>query len=91
MDRLGISFAPAPPRNAWLFLGIDEGEVAEGGLVNCWNSLVAALESAAHSVTKLEEKEFVVLTELLMLQLLKLDGVVAEGEAKMYRWVEVSA
>ncbi|KAK9151584.1 hypothetical protein Syun_009893 [Stephania yunnanensis] len=75
-------------------------EVAEGDLVNCWNSLVelrsctntkgvAALESAAHSVTKLEEKEFAVLTELLMLQLLKLDGVVVEGEAKVRRWVEV--
>ncbi|KAK9133223.1 hypothetical protein Scep_012751 [Stephania cephalantha] len=52
---------------------------------------VAALESAVHSVTKLEEKEFIVLTELLMLQLLKLDGVVAEGEAKVRRRVEVGA
>ncbi|KAK9127366.1 hypothetical protein Syun_016163 [Stephania yunnanensis] len=50
---------------------------------------VTALESVMHSETKLDEKEFVVLTELLMLQLLKLDGIEAEGEAKVQRRVEV--
>ena len=40
--------------------------------------------------TKVEEKEFDVLTELLMRQLLKLDGIEAEGEAKMQRKAEVS-
>ncbi|KAK9154000.1 hypothetical protein Sjap_001480 [Stephania japonica] len=52
---------------------------------------VSVLESAVHSGTKLEEKEFVVLTELLMLQLLKLDGIEAEGKVKVQRRVEVSA
>ncbi|KAK9126717.1 hypothetical protein Scep_015563 [Stephania cephalantha] len=50
---------------------------------------VAALDSVVHSETKLDEKEFVVLTELLMLQLLRLDGIEAEGEAKVQRRVEV--
>lgn len=39
--------------------------------------------------TKVAEKEFVVSTELLMRQLLKLDGIEAEGEAKMQRKAEV--
>ncbi|KAK9986165.1 hypothetical protein SO802_031116 [Lithocarpus litseifolius] len=50
---------------------------------------VAALEGAVNGGTKVEEKEFVVLTELLMRQLLKLDGIEAEGEAKMQRKAEV--
>ena len=33
--------------------------------------------------TTVEDKEFVVLIELLMRQLLKLDGIEAEGEAKV--------
>ena len=33
--------------------------------------------------TTVEGKEFVVLTELLMRQLLKLDGIEAEGEGKV--------
>lgn len=39
--------------------------------------------------TKVADKEFVVLTELLMVQLLKLDGIEADGEAKVQRRVEV--
>jgi hypothetical protein len=39
--------------------------------------------------TKIAEKEFLVSTELLMRQLLKLDGIEAEGEAKMQRKAEV--
>lgn len=38
---------------------------------------------------KVEDKEFVVLTELLMMQLLKLDGIEAEGEARAQRKAEV--
>lgn len=50
---------------------------------------VTALESAVHGGTKVEEKEFLMLTELLMVQLLKLDGIEAEGEAKVQRRKEV--
>lgn len=39
--------------------------------------------------TKVSDKEFVVSTELLMRQLLTLDGIEAEGEAKLQRKVEV--
>lgn len=39
--------------------------------------------------TKVPEKEFDISTELLMRQLLKLDGVEAEGEAKLQRKAEV--
>ena len=35
------------------------------------------------------DKEFVVLTELLMMQLLKLDSIEADGEAKVQRRIEV--
>lgn len=38
---------------------------------------------------KVDEKEFTVLSELLMVQLLKLDGIEAEGEAKVQRKNEV--
>ncbi|PON94320.1 Molecular chaperone regulator [Trema orientale] len=50
---------------------------------------VAALEVAVGAGTKVEEKEFDVSTELLMRQLLKLDGIEAEGEAKLQRKAEV--
>lgn len=40
--------------------------------------------------TKVAEKEFLVSTELLMKQLLKLDSIEAEGEAKLQRKAEVS-
>lgn len=39
--------------------------------------------------TKVSDKEFAVSTELLMRQLLKLDGIKAEGEARMQRKAEV--
>ena len=35
------------------------------------------------------DKEFVVLTELLLMQLLKLDSIEADGEAKVQRRIEV--
>lgn len=40
--------------------------------------------------TKVPEKEFDISAELLMRQLLKLDGIEAEGEAKIQRKAEVS-
>lgn len=39
--------------------------------------------------TKVSDKEFATSTELLMRQLLKLDGIKADGEAKMQRKAEV--
>jgi hypothetical protein len=50
---------------------------------------VAALEAAINAGNKASEKEFLLLTELLMSQLLKLDGIEAEGEAKLQRKAEV--
>ncbi|CAL0317771.1 unnamed protein product [Lupinus luteus] len=50
---------------------------------------VLTLETTICGGTKVEEKEFAMLTELLMVQLLKLDSIVANGEAKIQRRVEV--
>ncbi|XP_019460292.1 PREDICTED: BAG family molecular chaperone regulator 4-like isoform X2 [Lupinus angustifolius] len=50
---------------------------------------VLTLERTICGGTKVEDKEFVMLTELLMVQLLKLDSIVANGEAKTRRRVEV--
>ncbi|PSS17651.1 BAG family molecular chaperone regulator like [Actinidia chinensis var. chinensis] len=50
---------------------------------------VAALEAVVYGGTKAEEKEFIILTELLMRQLLKLDSIEAEGEGKVQRKLEV--
>ena len=50
---------------------------------------VTSIEVAINGGNKASEKEFLVLTELLMSQLLKLDGIEAEGEAKLQRKAEV--
>ncbi|KAJ7961197.1 BAG family molecular chaperone regulator [Quillaja saponaria] len=50
---------------------------------------VTTLEVAVNGGTKVDEKEFEVLTEFLMRQLFKLDGIEAEGEAKLKRKAEV--
>ncbi|KAB1224463.1 BAG family molecular chaperone regulator 4 [Morella rubra] len=50
---------------------------------------VAALEVAVDGGTKVAEKEFLISTEVLMKQLLKLDSIEAEGEAKLQRKAEV--
>ncbi|KAI3760390.1 hypothetical protein L1987_50785 [Smallanthus sonchifolius] len=50
---------------------------------------VAAMETSAKIGIKIVEKEVEVLTELLMKELLKLDGIEAEGEAKTQRRIEV--
>uniref|UniRef100_M8BWI5 Uncharacterized protein n=1 Tax=Aegilops tauschii TaxID=37682 RepID=M8BWI5_AEGTA len=49
---------------------------------------VCELEKSVLAGKKVEDKEFVVLTELLMVQLLKLDGIEAEGEARAQRKAE---
>ena len=48
------------------------------------------MEKAVNGGAKVAEKQFVVLSELLMRDLLKLDGIEAEGEAKVQRKMEVS-
>ncbi|CAL0328302.1 unnamed protein product [Lupinus luteus] len=50
---------------------------------------VSALEVAVDGGTRVSDKEFIVCTELLMRQLLKLDGIEAEGEPKLQRKAEV--
>lgn len=50
---------------------------------------MTAIEVAINGGNKAAEKEFLVLTELLMSQLLKLDSIAAEGEAKLQRKAEV--
>ncbi|MBA0615909.1 hypothetical protein Godav_016013, partial [Gossypium davidsonii] len=57
--------------------------VAIVGVRKAWT--VAALEKAVNSGTKVFDEEFDVSTELLMRELLKLDGIEAEGEAKLQR------
>ncbi|KAJ9565360.1 hypothetical protein OSB04_001326 [Centaurea solstitialis] len=50
---------------------------------------VVALDTTAKNGIKIADKEVEVLTELLMKELLKLDGIEAEGEAKAQRRIEV--
>ncbi|KAI5674973.1 hypothetical protein M9H77_05923 [Catharanthus roseus] len=50
---------------------------------------VLVLEKSVQKGIKIEEKEFIVLTELLMMQLLKLDSIEADGEARIQRRSEV--
>ncbi|MQL71110.1 hypothetical protein Taro_003403 [Colocasia esculenta] len=50
---------------------------------------VSTLESTVHRGIKVADKEFVVLTELLMRQILQLDSIEAVGEAKVQRRIEV--
>lgn len=50
---------------------------------------VSALEGTVRGGNKVAEQEFVVLTELFMMQLLKLDSIEAQGEAKVQRRIEV--
>ncbi|XP_021769671.1 BAG family molecular chaperone regulator 4-like [Chenopodium quinoa] len=50
---------------------------------------VSSLEASLYNGTKVDEKEYIILTELFMVQLLKLDSIEAEGEAKTQRKNEV--
>ncbi|KAK3016714.1 hypothetical protein RJ639_007526 [Escallonia herrerae] len=49
---------------------------------------VTALQTVVCGGSKVEEKDIVFVTEMLMRQLLKLDGIEAEGEAKQQRKME---
>ncbi|KAL6967710.1 hypothetical protein U1Q18_033518 [Sarracenia purpurea var. burkii] len=51
--------------------------------------LVGALERAVQNGSKVADMEIFVLSELLVMQLLKLDTIEACGEAKMQRRIEV--
>lgn len=51
---------------------------------------MSALQAVVNGGTKVEDKQIVYLTEMLMRQLLKLDSIEAEGEGKMQRKQEVS-
>ncbi|XP_011095053.1 BAG family molecular chaperone regulator 4 [Sesamum indicum] len=50
---------------------------------------VLALQAVVDSGTKVDDKDIIYLTEMLMRQLLKLDGIEAEGEGKVQRKMEV--
>lgn len=52
-------------------------------------SQVSSLDSAISRGEKVAEKEVLNLTELLMTQLIKLDGIVADGDAKLQRRMQV--
>ncbi|XP_076890943.1 BAG family molecular chaperone regulator 4-like [Bidens hawaiensis] len=50
---------------------------------------VVSLETMVCCGTQIQDKDFVYLTEMLMRQLLKLDGIDAEGDGRMQRKLEV--
>uniref|UniRef100_A0A0D6R9Z7 Ubiquitin-like domain-containing protein n=1 Tax=Araucaria cunninghamii TaxID=56994 RepID=A0A0D6R9Z7_ARACU len=50
---------------------------------------VSTVAAAVSGGTKVADQDFVMITEMLMIQLLKLDGIEAEGEAKVQRRIEV--
>lgn len=50
---------------------------------------VSAVQAVVFGGTNVEDKDIVCLTEMLMRQLLKLDGIEAEGEGKVQRKMEV--
>lgn len=51
---------------------------------------MAALNTVVCGGTKVAEKDIIFLTEMLERQLLKLDGIEAEGEGRVQRKTEVS-
>lgn len=54
-----------------------------------WNWKVSAFESVISKGGKVAEKTLLNLIELLMNQLLKLDGIMAEGDVKLQRKMQV--
>ena len=50
---------------------------------------MSALESVISKGGKVAEKQVLSLTELLMNELLKLDGIVADGDVKLQRRLQV--
>lgn len=47
------------------------------------------METDLRSGSRIDDKELVALTELLMVQLLELDSIEADGEARVERRIEV--
>ncbi|GAA0144602.1 chaperone [Lithospermum erythrorhizon] len=71
-------------------VSIGEAAVAEvREEVDNLSGQVLALEAVIQSGTKVDEKDIVYVTEMLMRQLLKLDGIEAQGEGKLQRKIEV--
>lgn len=54
-----------------------------------FNLQVSALESLISKGGKVAEKDVLGLIELLMSQLIKLDGIIADGDMKMRRRMQV--
>ncbi|KAK3409821.1 hypothetical protein EUGRSUZ_J01901 [Eucalyptus grandis] len=50
---------------------------------------VVSLETDLRGGSRVDDKEFIVLTELLMVKLLELDSIEADGEARVERRIEV--
>ncbi|XP_076915773.1 BAG family molecular chaperone regulator 4-like [Bidens hawaiensis] len=56
---------------------------------NQFEEQVVSLETVVCSETQIADKDFIFLTEMLMRQLLKLDGIDCEGEGRIQRKLEV--
>ncbi|XP_027068654.2 BAG family molecular chaperone regulator 4-like [Coffea arabica] len=75
----------------------EPSEVSRGGAavfevraeVDKLSEQVSALQAVVHTGNKVDERNIVYLTEMLMRQLLKLDSIEAEGEGKIQRKLEV--
>ncbi|KAG9453543.1 hypothetical protein H6P81_006447 [Aristolochia fimbriata] len=96
MSKIVLLEDPASKERKLEQMKIDEGIYKACEAVVCVRSevdklseKVAMLEKSMRGGNKVDEKEFVVLTELLMRQLLKLDSIEAQGEAKVQRRIEV--
>ncbi|XP_051130198.1 BAG family molecular chaperone regulator 4-like [Andrographis paniculata] len=57
--------------------------------VDLLSEQVSALQAVVEGGTKVDDKDILYLTEMLMRQLLKLDGIDAEGEGRVWRKMEV--
>lgn len=55
-----------------------------------WVVVLLTLERSVQGGTRAEDKEFVVLIELLTMEMLKLDEIEADGELRVQRKREVS-
>ncbi|GAB4833999.1 hypothetical protein Ancab_032251 [Ancistrocladus abbreviatus] len=72
----------------------DDAEACEAvaeirGEVDKLSEKVSTIQASVNAGKKVDENEFIVSTELLMRQLLKLDGIEADGEARIQRKTEV--
>ncbi|KAJ0699568.1 putative Ubiquitin-like domain, BAG domain, Ubiquitin-like domain superfamily [Helianthus annuus] len=57
---------------------------------NQFEEQVLSFDTVVYSGTQVADKDFIFLTEMLMRQLLKLDGIDAEGEGRIQRRLEVT-